>query len=59
MDYWERRVTRILNGEQKGQPGCIPLDVWDAIGDADATQDAAQVAAAGAGAVMEIANDNA
>jgi len=59
MDYWERRVSRILNGEQKGQPGCIPLEVWDAIGDTDVAQDAAQVAAVGAGVSPEMASDNA
>ena len=34
-DYWARRVSRILAGEEAGEPGCIPLEVWDAVGNPD------------------------
>ncbi len=30
--HWEQRLTRILSGEEPGEPGCIPLEVWDAVG---------------------------
>ena len=50
MDYWRGRVTRVLNGEGKGTPGCIPLEVWDAIGDADGVQASEELAVVGAGA---------
>ena len=29
--HWEQRLTRILSGEEPGEPGCIPLEVWDAV----------------------------
>jgi len=35
LDYWAQRVSRILTGEESGEPGCIPLEVWDAIGNPD------------------------
>ena len=35
LDYWERRLNRILSGEEPGEPGCIPLEVWDGIPLAD------------------------
>ena len=31
MDYWLPRVDRIISGEDPGEPGCIPLAVFDAI----------------------------
>ena len=33
--HWEQRLTRILSGEEPGEPGCIPLEVWDAVGNPD------------------------
>ena len=30
-DYWMPRVDRIISGEEPGEPGCIPLQVLDAI----------------------------
>ena len=34
-DYWEQKLKRIASGEEPGGPGCIPLQVWDALTDAD------------------------
>ena len=33
--HWKQRLTRILSGEEPGEPGCIPLEVWDAVGNPD------------------------
>jgi len=33
--HWEQKLAAILNGEEAGEPGCIPLDVWDALTAAD------------------------
>jgi len=38
LEHWARRLNAILRGEEAGLPGCIPLDVWDAIGTADAAE---------------------
>jgi hypothetical protein len=48
LDYWVQRVTGILIGETAGAPGCIPLEVWDALGAAPSTgnQDLAEIATA-------------
>jgi hypothetical protein len=35
LDYWARKASRILTGEEPGQPGCIPLEVWDVVGNPD------------------------
>ena len=35
LEYWSRKVSQILAGEERGKPGCIPLAVWDAIGSPD------------------------
>ena len=29
--HWEHRLTSILGGEEAGEPGCIPLEVWDSV----------------------------
>jgi hypothetical protein len=31
--HWEQKLAAILSGEEAGEPGCIPLDVWDALTD--------------------------
>jgi hypothetical protein len=31
LDYWFSKLERIVNGEEPGEPGCIPLEAWDAI----------------------------
>jgi hypothetical protein len=31
LGYWEQRLHAILAGEEPGKPGCIPLEVWDAV----------------------------
>ena len=33
--YWEQKLARIANGDDRGDPGCIPLEVWDALTVAD------------------------
>ena len=38
LDYWAQRVSKILTGEAPGDPGCIPLEVWDAVGAADGSE---------------------
>ena len=30
-DYWMLRVDRLITGEEAGKPGCMPLEVCDAI----------------------------
>jgi len=30
-DYWLPRVDSLIIGEEPGEPGCIPLEVCDAI----------------------------
>jgi hypothetical protein len=37
-EHWARRLQSIFSGEEPGEPGCIPLDVWDAIEAADQNQ---------------------
>ena len=32
-DFWARKIHRILTGEEPAEPGCIPLEVWDADND--------------------------
>lgn len=31
--HWEQKLARIVNGDVPGEPGSIPLEVWDAIED--------------------------
>ena len=31
--HWERKLALIVSGEEPGEPGSIPLEIWDAIGD--------------------------
>jgi len=31
FDYWLDRLNQILSEDDPGAPGCIPLEVWDAI----------------------------
>ena len=50
LEHWARRLNAILCGEDPGSPGCIPLEVWDAIGDADGVQASEELAAVGVGA---------
>ena len=61
VDHWMSRLSRILAGEEPGAPGCIPLDVWDAIDVDGATgsQNLAQMACVGHDGGAEIASDNA
>lgn len=33
--YWEKKLAEIANGHEPGKPGCIPLEVWDALTVAD------------------------
>ena len=33
--YWERKLVGIVTGDDSGDPGCIPLEVWDALTVAD------------------------
>ena len=33
--HWEQRLTSILSGGEPSEPGCIPLEVWDALGGTD------------------------
>jgi hypothetical protein len=30
---WEAKLSRIVSGEDPGEPGAISLEVWDAIAD--------------------------
>lgn len=32
--HWEQRLTKILSSAKSGEPGSIPLEVWDAVGNA-------------------------
>jgi hypothetical protein len=60
-DHWVRRLQRIFSGEEAGEPGCIPLDVWDAM-DADGATgllNPAQMATLCSPTRPEIATDNA
>jgi len=60
LDYWARRVTGILIGETAGAPGCIPLEVWDALGAAPSTgsRDLAEIATVATPGNSGIATDN-
>ena len=31
LDYWFSKLERLAAGEEPGEPGCIPLEAWDAI----------------------------
>jgi hypothetical protein len=31
LAHWEDALARIVGGEEPGEPGDIPLEVWDAI----------------------------
>ncbi len=31
MDYWFSKLERISSGKEPGEPGCIPMEAWDAI----------------------------
>lgn len=33
--YWEQKLERIARGDEPGKPGCVPLEAWDALTDAD------------------------
>jgi hypothetical protein len=35
LAYWEQKLAKIASGDERGEPGCIPLAVWDALTDAD------------------------
>jgi hypothetical protein len=34
LEYWEQRISRMLTGEEPGEPGCIPLEAYDAVREA-------------------------
>jgi hypothetical protein len=34
LEHWEQRISRMLTGEEPGTPGCIPLEVLDAVREA-------------------------
>jgi hypothetical protein len=34
LHHWEQRSYRMLTGEEPGTPGCIPLEVLDAVREA-------------------------
>jgi hypothetical protein len=61
LDHWGRLLQRIFSGDEPSEPGCIPLDVWDAI-DADGAtgaQNLAQMASLHRPRGAHIATDNA
>jgi hypothetical protein len=35
QEYWEHKLARIVSGDEAGDRGCIPLEVWDALTVAD------------------------
>ncbi len=30
-EYWEERIDRLISGADPGEPGCIPIEVLDAV----------------------------
>jgi hypothetical protein len=34
LEYWEQRIYRMFTGEEPGEPGCISLEVVDAVREA-------------------------
>ncbi len=63
LAYWDQKLTRILTGEEPGEPGCIPLEVWDAFSEepdaGSKPPELVQLATVGAGVSEEMASDNA
>jgi hypothetical protein len=53
--YWLSRLNRILSGEEPGPLGCIPLEVWDAIGVPDRDDHGQQVIRSGVHDLPELA----